>query len=61
MQQDKFQQAANFIVQNQEQGSPNNAGRRTPQKVCKCSSTNVSQSTSTPRLVSKLVKKKQCY
>ena len=55
MQQDKFQQAANLIVQNQEQGSPNNAGRRTPKKVCKCSSANVSQSTATPRLLSKLV------
>ena len=61
LQQDKFQQAANLIAQNQEQGSPNNAGRRTPKKVCKCSSTNISQSTATPRLLSKLVKQKQCY
>lgn len=37
MQQDKFQQAADSIPQNQEQGSSDNADSSTPKKVCACS------------------------
>ena len=61
MQQDKFQQAANLIAQNQEQGSYYNAGPSTQRKACTFSSTNVSQSTVTPHLMSKLVKQNCHY
>ena len=61
MQQDKFQLAAKLIAQNQKQGSPDSAGPRTRNKVCTCSSINVSQSNATPHLMSKLAKQKHCY
>ena len=61
MQQDIFQQAANLIAQNQEQGSSDNAGPSTPKKVCTYLPTNISQSAATPCSMSKLAKQKHHY
>lgn len=61
MQQDKFQQAADLIAQNQEQGSSENPGPGTPKKVCTRSSTHASLTAATPRSISKLAKGKHRY